>query len=1205
MFHVSRGSYLSPSIVAFVLLSQLGDCADLGGCATQAAEEIQEMTASQHKLAADQGDAEAQFTYANSLVMVNRHLARHYYRLAAEQGNARAQCAYANCLVMVDLPLAEYYYKLAADQGNAEAQLAYADCFSGKFDSGEDLPLAAHYYMLAAEQGNARAQYAYAACLAEGKGVPIDLCLAADYYKRAADNGDTDAQIMYAQYLENGIGVDKNLFTAAHYRKLAEDQMQADARYEFTDQEDDEFTDQEDDACHELTNHDYASIKFAADRGDAGAQYRYATLLLKGPRSMRDNYMAAHYFSRAADQNHAAAQFHFANMLSSGILGERNYTLAASLYKCAADQGHAKAQFCYADLLFWGKGVALDYVEAAKYYLLAAHKGHAAAQYMYSLMSINGCGTPIDLRSGMYYLECAVKQRDAKAQHLHALTLLTRNTQRALSSLKCAADQGYALAQYDYASLLINGWGNIANDEEMAVIYYTQAASQGDEEAHKRLRELNAFSCPAELKLSKKDRDALVEQNRHMRTMIKRAVDSITSCLNKTQAKDREGTERFYVPCNSPREAMTYWKYAKNLLNVTTSDHLSYALSNDTTLKAQYVQYMYGLHMLKAMNNRDKAAHFFELSAAQGYAPAQYAYAMLVNNPSIAARNFGCAAKQGYVPAQYKYGVCLLEGKEVEKDSAQAAHYFKLAADHGIAMAQLHFALCAWNGEGMAQDLETAVRYFKLAADQGVATAQLNFALCAWSGDVIAKDLELAAHYFKLAVAQGLAPAQNSYALFLSVTNPKMAEHYFQLAAEQGHVSAQCNQATLEAISGRTEWAADIFSQLDIQAARHNLAVNQFQGTEETAKDGDAAFLQFKSEEGMPKSILARLGFDLSIHNFWFDMSDTREQLACEEDLADTTDTHDIAEDLCNQLRSTVKQYSASEYFMQHIMSDVAENNHMSKESYATRENRAALNDLGMCLATGNGIDRDLERAAQYFKLAAEQGDAEGLHNHGLCLMHGIGGPADVVAGGHYIAQAAEQGVLRSQCELGKLLFQGKGMPVDKTMAFENFSRAAERGDAEARHNEAMCWLTGQGVPNKDRAHAMYLLACAAEQGCAEAQYNLGILYLDNKSKTYDLDLAECYLARAAEQGHTTAQCAYGMLLRERDEFIAAMYYLKLAAQAGNQDAERALALMFYEAGNKEEALKLFYKRAKQEDKQLEYSAGDMCLQNETFKLAR
>ncbi len=53
---------------------------------------------------------------------------------------------------------------------------------------------------------------------------------------------------------------------------------------------------------------------------------------------------------------------------------------------------------------------------------------------------------------------------------------------------------------------------------------------------------------------------------------------------------------------------------------------------------------------------------------------------------------------------------------------------------------------------------------------------------------------------------------------------------------------------------------------------------------------------------------------------------------------------------------------------------------------------------------------------------------------------------------------------------------------------------AADQGVADAQYNLALCYATGDGVV-KDAAEAARYFKVAADQGAADAQYNLAVCY--------------------------------------------------------------------------------------------------------------
>ena len=81
----------------------------------------------------------------------------------------------------------------------------------------------------------------------------------------------------------------------------------------------------------------------------------------------------------------------------------------------------------------------------------------------------------------------------------------------------------------------------------------------------------------------------------------------------------------------------------------------------------------------------------------------------------------------------------------------------------------------------------------------------------------------------------------------------------------------------------------------------------------------------------------------------------------------------------------------------------------------------------------------------------------------------------------------------------------------------------AEQGDADAQYGLGLMYANGRGVPEDD-AEAVRWWRLAAEQGHARAQYNLGYMYRNGDGVPRDNVLAYMWWNLAAAQGHESAQ---------------------------------------------------------------------------------
>ncbi|HXG81736.1 MAG TPA: SPOR domain-containing protein [Sphingomicrobium sp.] len=88
-----------------------------------------------------------------------------------------------------------------------------------------------------------------------------------------------------------------------------------------------------------------------------------------------------------------------------------------------------------------------------------------------------------------------------------------------------------------------------------------------------------------------------------------------------------------------------------------------------------------------------------------------------------------------------------------------------------------------------------------------------------------------------------------------------------------------------------------------------------------------------------------------------------------------------------------------------------------------------------------------------------------------------------------------------------------------------------------------------------DTAGAVAIWRPLAEQGDADAAFNLGQAYRLGKGVPIDLAKAQDWFDRAARKGHVDAQATLGLLLFQNGNRVSAMRWLNAAAEAGEPRA--------------------------------------------------
>jgi TPR repeat protein len=204
--------------------------------------------------------------------------------------------------------------------------------------------------------------------------------------------------------------------------------------------------------------------RLAENPKDSQTLYAYSVMLATGQGGKVDMPKAAFYFKVAGELGHPLALYQYATLQGEG--SEPDIAKAAAYVKYAADEGVAVAKDHYAMVLQFGQAMEKGPAQALSDQKRLADEGDRLAQHIYATMRKFGgeeWGEP--------------------------------NLPEARQYFKLSADQGFALAQQEYAQMLDEGLGGEANLPE-AISYYQKAAAQENLNAMRRLTQLNQAVAP-------------------------------------------------------------------------------------------------------------------------------------------------------------------------------------------------------------------------------------------------------------------------------------------------------------------------------------------------------------------------------------------------------------------------------------------------------------------------------------------------------------------------------------------------------------------------------------------------------------------------------------------------------------------------------------------------------------------------------------
>lgn len=221
-----------------------------------------------------------------------------------------------------------------------------------------------------------------------------------------------------------------------------------------------------------------------------------------------------------------------------------------------------------------------------------------------------------------------------------------------------------------------------------------------------------------------------------------------------------------------------------------------------------------------------------------------------------------------------------------------------------------------------------------------------------------------------------------------------------------------------------------------------------------------------------------------------------------------------------------------------------------------------------------------------YLKLSqqAKKGDARARHELGETYQKGIGVPKDLQQAARWYRLAAEQGYTLAQVQLASMYLRGEGVPKQAERAAEWYEKAAEKGHLESANQIACMYVEGKGVDQNfetamlwfkkagndfsDNGITEYFKKAAEDRDSAQAYYSLATLIENGSLKGSAADVHQL-LQQAAGKGNTSAMLKLALSLKsvkhDPDSKKRSQDYLKMAHEFGDEQAEWEMLITTFE----------------------------------------
>lgn len=178
-----------------------------------------------------------------------------------------------------------------------------------------------------------------------------------------------------------------------------------------------------------------------------------------------------------------------------------------------------------------------------------------------------------------------------------------------------------------------------------------------------------------------------------------------------------------------------------------------------------------------------------------------------------------------------------------------------------------------------------------------------------------------------------------------------------------------------------------------------------------------------------------------------------------------------------------------------------------------------AKNRMGYFYEEGIHVKQSYEKAAKYYLQSAKWEIKEAQANIGRLYQYGLGVEQDFSQARAWFEKAAENGHPWAQNGLATLCSQGLGGEKDIAKAVYWYEKAAnEHGYAWAQ--QSLGWIYSEGIGvESDHEKAMEWYKKAADQGLPQAQYNLALMYINDKGGNVDKTSVRNLLEKAYAGG--------------------------------------------------------------------------------------
>lgn len=709
-------------------------------------------------------------------------------------------------------------------------------------------------------------------------------------------------------------------------------------------------------------------LKRKAEADDLEAMYQLAECYYNGLGTEQSKYNAMKWYQKAAKKGYADAQYKLGYCYLYDKFGSKTDAFKWLLKAVEQENIAAKVELalCYDKGIGTGKNEELSlvymintfaymyknninndllYGKMYDYFYNKAQNNHALSQFVLSCFHYDGIFVDADHKKGFEWLKKAAENNYSVAYCLLGCSYFNgdgvdKDCGEAIKWFRKSAGQGDIVGQFRLGDCYFQGKG-VDQSYDKAIYWLEKSANQGNAEAQLYLAD--CYYSGLGVKQNYENAAKWLRKSAEQGNM--KAQNNLGNCYFYGN-----GVEQSYD------KAIYWFENAANRGEYNPIHNLGACCYESIDNKNNYNRALDCLLKLANQGN----------SYAQNELAEIYFYGIgIEKNLQKAFEWFEKSANQGNFYALNELGVCYLNGEGVEQDHDKAFCSFKRASEQNIINGLNNLGICYYNGFGTTQDYSKAFECFKTCVEKmgGNSTSWNNLAGCYLLGNGVEKDYNKAFEYYKKAAEAGsdISQYQLGFCYFFGKGVKKNDEEsfkWYKKSAEQGLLQAKIKLAVFYYKGiGTIENKEKTIELFEDSKIHDNEAVQYFiEKLKIKQKIDDSSINQYieGSKQGVSEAQM-KLGY---CYEFGKGV------------IKDKAKAYELYKKAAEQENSEA-QYRLACYFENENSSENKNKVVYWMEKSAENNYPEAQFKLGQFYYTGTYVDKNIEKAIDYFELAS------------------------------------------------------------------------------------------------------------------------------------------------------------------------------------------------------------------------------------------